>query len=210
MQFSLFDWLANASILIKIIMAVLFIMSLLSWSLVFSKYWQLKNVKVKDYIKTLEFEPNLQAIYQKLSNTNPTDAESVVYTAILSFKQYQHQPLDIQLQNTERSICINLDDKFSLFGKNINILASIANIAPYIGLLGTVIGIMHTFLNLGDASGIQQIAPSIAESLIVTAMGLIVAIPASMAYSYFADKLNDIQTSFYTLKDRIINLLTLN
>ena len=69
---------------------------------------------------------------------------------------------------------------------------------------------MHTFLNLGDASGIQQIAPSIAESLIVTAMGLVVAIPASMAYSYFADKLNDIQTSFYTLKDRIINLLTLH
>ncbi len=210
MQFSLFDWLINSSIFIKIIMAFLFIMSLISWSLIFAKYWQLKNINIKQYLKTLEFEPNLTAIYQKLSNNKTTHPESIVYTAIYAFKQYQQHPLDIQLQNTERSISINLDDKFSMFSKNINLLASIANIAPYVGLLGTVIGIMHTFLNLGEASGIQQIAPNIAESLVVTAMGLVTAIPASMAYSYFADKLNDIQTSFFTLKDRIINLLTLN
>jgi len=210
MQFSLIEWLMGTSIAVKLIIAVLFVLSLLSWSIIFSKLWQLKTIKIKQYSKNLQFEPNLNAIHQNFDYNNKNQAESLIHCAVSAFNQYKHQPLNIQLDNTERSMYIKIDENFSNYSKNLALLSSIANVSPYIGLLGTVIGIMHTFLNLGDASGIAQIAPSIAESLVVTALGLIVAIPASFAYNYFADKISDIQSTFFTLKDRIINLLTLS
>jgi biopolymer transport protein TolQ len=217
MNFSLLNWIVQSNITIKIILAILLLMSLLSWSILFAKIFQLRRIQIHQYLKTFAFSPNIQAMQQTLHTKLPQDLcheDIIIKAGIHAFNQNQAHMhtnvLDLQLQNSERIMNIEIEQCLHMYNTKLNTLASIANIAPYIGLLGTVIGIMLTFLNLNDSNtSINQIAPHIAESLIVTAMGLIVAIPASMAYTYLSGKINHLQSCFYMLSDYVLNLLSL-
>ncbi len=221
MQFSLLEWLINSSIIIKIIIFILVMCSIFSWSIIFSKTWQLKQLNLRYYLNSMSLDPNLNTIYNNIPQSSKNYAENLIYTVINTYKVFLekhksnnesnnifHINTQHAIENIERSSNIKIEEQINKFSNGLVNLSSIANISPYIGLLGTVIGIMHTFLNLNESNNIQQIAPSIAESLIVTALGLLVAIPASFAYNYFADKVNLLQNNSYLLKDKIINLLT--
>lgn len=184
----------SASVVVKAVMALLLLLSLISWLLIFRLSATLSSAKKDD----LAFErwfwsgDTLPRLYQAVSEDDNRDGLAQVF--FVGFGEYGRlNKVAKQKELThaiERQCRIGIGKQQALLEQGLPTLASIASVAPYIGLFGTVWGIMTAFIALGQAESVSlgTVAPSIAEALIATAMGLFAAIPASLAFNHFSAK----------------------
>tara|TARA_B100000700_G_scaffold267699_1_gene307763 strand:+ start:30805 stop:31476 length:672 start_codon:yes stop_codon:yes gene_type:complete len=213
---SFLEMFSQASLVVKFVMLLLFFLSFLSWKIIFSET-RLINKNFKE-IKDLKKEKNTN-IYKKLTNYIKNKNNSMLSTIFKeSLNKLNENESDFEhfrkinkwsFDNSEFKInkeIENLENK-------IKILATFSSVAPYIGLLGTVWGIMDAFIAIGHLKSVSlsDIAPSIAEALIATAIGLFVAIPSSIYYNkltsridFLKHKYNNFNKEIYIKIEKII------
>ena len=192
---SIFRLVMDASLLVQLVMLLLLMASVLSWFLIFHKYKLLKQAAADASRFEDEFwsGSDLSEIFTKLNRRrlDREGMEKVFETGFAEFaRSYKHttDPA-FMLASIQRSMKVALSREEEKLESNLSLLATIGSTSPYIGLFGTVWGIMSSFTALGNVqhATLAMVAPGIAEALIATAMGLFAAIPAVIAYNRYAD-----------------------
>ncbi|WP_201602624.1 protein TolQ [Psychrobacter submarinus] len=189
---NIIDLITQASLLVQIVMALLLLASLLSWVVIFRLSARLGSAKRFDE----QFETwfwsgeDLAKLYQGVQGS--PDRQGLEQIFYVGFSEYlrmhkKRQPKDDIIDGVERKLRVGLGRQQQLLESGLTTLASIGSVAPYVGLFGTVWGIMNAFLGLSqtEQATLTSVAPGIAEALIATAMGLFAAIPAVLAFNHF-------------------------
>ena len=188
LEISLWDILKNLKPVPLAVIALLVLFSLLSWTIVFSK-WGLFNKARRDnrsFLRAFRKSSNLQAV--ALASEQFAAAPMV---AVFDFgygeveRQIKQRGALVNKLSIERSLQLGISEEITKLERNMNWLATVASVSPFIGLFGTVWGIMDAFVGLGNAgsASLRAVAPGIAESLVTTALGLVAAIPAAIFYN---------------------------
>ncbi len=203
---SIIGLVTHASVPVQLVMLALVAASIYSWSLII-KY---RNVhrRAAQALKQFEHEfwsgIGLNALYQKSQQNQETiqGAEALFHTGFKEFMRLKQKGLNQEsiMQGVTRAMRITLSQEQNRLEGKLPALASIASTAPYVGLFGTVWGIMTSFIGLAQAqqATLATVAPGIAEALIATAIGLFAAIPAVLAYNHFMAN-SDILNNRYTM-----------
>lgn len=213
---SLWSLILQASPLVKGVLVILLLASIASWIVIFSKrrlikatvsemewfedrFWSGGNVK-DIYAETLEYSdtPNgmpalFKAGYEELRRQR---------------NQGLNDPQDI-VPSVQRAMRVVLSREFERLESGLALLATVGSISPYVGLFGTVWGIMSAFMGLGNVrqASLSMVAPGISEALIATAMGLFAAIPAVVAYNFFSNRLDFIENRFQTFMEEMAGIV---
>jgi biopolymer transport protein TolQ len=195
---SIFELVWKASLVVQIVMALLILTSMYSWTVILYKRATLKRAR-RD---VLQFErhfwsgTDLSDLYKKISaRRDKLTGMEAIFEA--GFREFVHlrkqQGLDSMsiVEGAQRAMRVALNREYEHLENHLSFLATVGSTSPYIGLFGTVWGIMNAFRSLGTATtaAISDVAPGIAEALIATAIGLFAAIPAVIAYNRFANDL---------------------
>ena len=211
---SMFSLLISASFGVKIILIILSGMSILSWSIIFKKHLLIKDEikKMNEFSDCFWRERNIMNVCKffknkKIGFIDETFNKSVKF--FYSTKKNQNTPLNLINEIISGNFQVSLQRKEKTLNQNLSTLGTISSTAPYVGLLGTVYGILVAFWALGWETGasVSTIAPSIAEALVATGMGLFVAIPALIAYNYFSNKIDEIKKECMDIEDETINMI---
>ena len=204
MELSIIELFLNASLVVKSVIIILIAASIFSWMLIFER-WVYLN-KSKDEI--LIFEENfwsdigVETLLEKSQQEGheAIGAECIFQAGYLDFKRHTSQNLDaeIVMESVQRNMRVALSREQVLLEKNLPYLATIASVSPYVGLFGTVWGIMNSFRGLAGASQatLSAVAPGISEALVATAIGLFAAIPALVAYNKFISESDTLLSNF--------------
>ena len=203
---SILGLITHASIPVQLVMLSLIAASVYSWSLIV-KYRRVHRRAMRD-LKNFEelfwSGADLSSLYQKSQHKEDLQgAEALFYTGFKEFMRLKQKGLNQEsiMQGVTRAMRITLSQEQNRLEGKLPALASIASTAPYVGLFGTVWGIMTSFIGLAKVqqATLATVAPGIAEALIATAIGLFAAIPAVLAYNHFmanSDVLNNRYTMF--------------
>ncbi len=204
MELSIIELFLNASLVVKSVIIILIAASVFSWMLIFERWVYL--IKSKDEI--LIFEENfwsdigVETLLEKSQQEGheAIGAECIFQAGYLDFKRLTSQNLDaeIVMESVQRNMRVALSREQVLLEKNLPYLATIASVSPYVGLFGTVWGIMNSFRGLAGASQatLSAVAPGISEALVATAIGLFAAIPALVAYNKFISESDTLLSNF--------------
>ncbi|MSN96851.1 MotA/TolQ/ExbB proton channel family protein [Campylobacter sp. FMV-PI01] len=210
-DFSFFSLYENADIVVKIVIYILVLFSVLTWGIFIAKILQYKSLN-QELSKSLNLLKDTNTI-NDLPNFSQKDIaftlSSIIRDEISKSKSTQNlnERINLRLQTVSQNI-ISKAKKFT------GILASIGSSAPFIGLFGTVWGIMNSFMGIATSNntGLDVVAPGIAEALFATAFGLVAAIPAVLFYNYtiylnskFTDLLDEVATMFFVIFDRTMD-----
>lgn len=215
-EISIIGLFLQASILVKIVMLILLSMSVFSWAAIFSRHKLLKMSKqaAKKFEARFWSGIDLNNLFQE-SNARADSLHGMEQIFHSGFKEYvrlhkggQRSP-DAVMEGTYRAMRVSLSRELENLENQLPMLATIGSISPYIGLFGTVWGIMSAFVALG---GVQQatlsmVAPGIAEALIATAMGLFAAIPAVMAFNRFNTLIAKLENDYSNFMDEFYGIL---
>ena len=213
---SIFHLIANASFVVQFVMFILLAASVISWTFIFNKYKELKQA----FLVTEEFEQafwsgiELADLYKKLSGSG-FEAEGIEKIFLAGYKEFSRmrQKEDVspvvQVESAQRVMRIELNRELERLDETLPFLATVGSTSPYVGLFGTVWGIMNSFRALGNIkqATLANVAPGIAEALIATAMGLFAAIPAVVTYNRFATRLDKLAGRYELFVDEFIVLL---
>ncbi len=210
---SLFGLIANASLLVQLVMAILLLASLASWTLIFQKHRELKQLEEE----TENFESrfwsgiDLAELYKQLNKSDAAGVETVFLAGYKeSAKLFKlRAPPHLIAENVERAMRVAISRVIEDLDDRLPFLATVGSTSPYVGLFGTVWGIMNSFRALGDVqqATLALVAPGIAEALIATAMGLFAAIPAVIAYNRFSTHIDRIQRRYDNFAEEFLCLL---
>jgi len=212
---SVYHLVANASILVQIVMLILVLASIVSWTMIMSKsrVLRLANKEAAGFEDRFWSGADLPTLYEKVSAKRSLNGMEHIFVA--GFKEYirlhknrKVSPLSIS-DTALRSMKVALSREIDFLENNLSFLATVGSTSPYIGLFGTVWGIMNSFRAL---SGVQQatlaaVAPGIAEALIATAMGLLAAIPAVIAYNRYSNSVERLITRYDNFVEEFTGLL---
>lgn len=211
--------IAGATIVVKLVMLSLLLLSVLSWILIVQKWLIINDAEneVFSFEKRFWSGIDLSQLFRDGSNkqkgnTAVIGMENLFRSGFKEFTRLRQQPgidSDAVMEGTQRAMRVALAREEKVLEKHIPLLATVASVSPYIGLFGTVWGIMNSFIGLANQSqaNISVVAPGIAEALIATAMGLFAAIPAVLAYNRYAAKVDTIVHSYYTFMDEFSSIL---
>lgn len=206
----------NASFLVQLVMLFLLILSLLSWTIIIQRTNQYKIAKVKanDFEDKFWSGIDLNNLYQDcIKRQDSLIGLEVIYAA--GFKEFvrlvNSGPADqeVVMDGTYRQMKVATSREVEALESHLPTLATIGSISPYIGLFGTVWGIMHAFVALAAVKNatLSMVAPPIAEALIATAMGLFAAIPAVMFYNRFVTKVEALENIYLNFMDEFSTIL---
>ena len=213
---SLVALILNASLPVQIVMAILVVASVVSWTMIFGK-----RVVIGRAIRAAnQFEDqfwsgvDLVEVFNRIDvrRTAATGMERIFHAGFKEFARLRGQKLaearDV-LTGTERAMRISLSREMDYLETSLSFLATVGSTSPYIGLFGTVWGIMNSFRALGNVqqATIAMVAPGIAEALIATAMGLFAAIPAVIAYNRFAYDVERLHNRYDAFVDEFSTIL---
>ena len=207
----------QASFVVQLVMAGLAITSFVSWTVIFGKVFGLKRVRNSNDEFEREFwsgrsltELN-QAIAQKAA-TAPM--ERIFASGMREFLKLREKRLDTaaQIDGARRAMRASFQRELDVIESHLSFLASVGSVSPYVGLFGTVWGIMHAFVGLSNLQQVTlaTVAPGIAEALVATAIGLFAAIPAVVAYNRFARDIDRIAIQLETFIEEFSNILQRN
>lgn len=193
---SLLELVLNASILVQLVMLILLVASLVSWTMIFRKHTTLKRARfaADDFEDQFWSGQDLVSVFNRINahTYEATGMERIFHSGFKEFARLRNQPgieANAILDGSERAMRIALSREIDLLEVHLSFLATVGSTSPYVGLFGTVWGIMNSFRALGNVSQatLALVAPGIAEALIATAMGLFAAIPAVIAYNRFSN-----------------------
>ncbi|WP_424191965.1 protein TolQ [Ampullimonas aquatilis] len=216
---SIITLVMNASLLVQCVMALLLIVSLMSWTQIFRKFFSLSHHKKQ----TEEFESDfwsggdLQGLYQAASANRTRRGQSAALERIFEagmreFMKARERKLNdgqAMLDGARRAMRATYQREMDAIEANLPFLASVGSVSPYVGLFGTVWGIMHAFSGLANVqqATLASVAPGIAEALVATAIGLFAAIPAVIAYNRYAAQIDRLAIRFETFIEEFSNIL---
>jgi biopolymer transport protein TolQ len=205
------------------VMLTLLIFSLVSWSIIFMKTRLFKKaVRETDEFMEAFWSSKTLNDAEDAAKRFPLSPEAAVFSAgfselqkinsIRNSSDNKDEPLEMQLatmDNLKRSIRKAESQEISELGSSLSFLATTGSATPFIGLFGTVWGIMSSFHDIGlrGSASLAVVAPGISEALVATAAGLAVAIPAVIAYNYFANRLTEIETEMQNFSTDFLNLV---
>jgi biopolymer transport protein TolQ len=213
---SFVDLVLQASFVVQFVMLILLAASVASWTFIFTKRKELKRAfKIAE-----EFEQEfwsgveLSVLYKKLAghDIQPEGIEKIFMAGYKEFSR-MHQKVDvnadIKVESAQRAMRIELSRELDRLDETLPFLATVGSTSPYVGLFGTVWGIMNSFRALGDVkqATLAHVAPGIAEALIATAIGLFAAIPAVVAYNRFSSRLDRLAGRYELFIDEFVVLL---
>jgi len=213
---SLWSLFANASLLVKLVMLMLLVASLYSWTLIIQKYRQLKAARADAVTFENRFWSGIDLVdlYKQLNKRRESlDGMASLFES--GFGEYARlrkqsgmSAMDI-VEGAQRAMRVSLSREIDRLEAHLAFLATVGSTSPYVGLFGTVWGIMNSFRALGGVqhATLSMVAPGIAEALIATAMGLFAAIPAVVAYNRFANEVERLENRFEAFKEEFSTLL---
>ena len=188
-DFSLFKLFLRADFVVKFVIILLIASSIFSWALIFDKYKLFKriNVSTEEFEKKFWKAKSAESFNSNLPATSKDPATIIFKTAMNEVLKTKRQSASVQVARVERMLEIATDKEIKKIEKNFTYLATIGSTAPFIGLFGTVWGIMNSFQSIAISrnTSLAIVAPGIAEALFATALGLLAAIPAVVAYNKF-------------------------
>ena len=206
----------NASFLVQVVMIILIGLSIWSWVIIFVKRKELKNVlsSTDKFSKKFWSGIHMQKYYMQIKDKRrKSSIEQIFYVGwnryeILHGDEKEITPESIP-QTSLRAMQVAIATEYEVLETDLQTLATIASVSPYIGLLGTVWGIMNSFQSLSQTSQttIALVAPGISEALIATALGLIAAIPALIAYNKFNRDISKIILRYENFSEELTELL---
>jgi len=202
---SVFTLVSGASLPVQIVLALLLAASIISWTMIFRKWIVLASARRA----TDKFEDrfwsgmNLDQLYSEL-NRKEDEVHGVENIFLSGYREFRrlgkqpHIPGQEVVQGVQRAMRVGLSEETDYLETHLPFLATVGSTSPYVGLFGTVWGIMNSFHALGgmQQATIAQVAPGIAEALIATAMGLFAAIPAVIAYNRYATSVERLITRY--------------
>ena len=213
---SILELVLNASIVVQLVMAILVMASLVSWVLIFQRAFLLSSVKrlATNFENEFWSGQDLRAIFLEIENSE-TEIIGIEHLFQAGFKeftrskqQYGNQAERI-MQNVQRAMRVALAREEERLEGALAFLATVGSTSPYIGLFGTVWGIMNSFrgLAMSHQASLSVVAPGISEALIATAIGLFAAIPAVIAYNRYSAQVEVMMNRFETFSDEFSAIL---
>ena len=216
-DFSIITLVLHASFMVQLVMAGLLCTSLASWTVFFSKVFSLRGLRQGNDEFEREFwsGKNLNDLYSTAAaKTQSAPMERIFASGMREFLKLREKRLDAgaQLDGARRAMRASLQRELDVIEGNVGFLASVGSVSPYVGLFGTVWGIMHAFVGLGQVQQVTlaTVAPGIAEALVATAIGLFAAIPAVVAYNRFARDIDRIAIQLESFIEEFSNILQRN
>ena len=188
-DFSLIQLFLRADFIVKSVIVILIAASIYSWTLIFEKYKLFKRIEKS----TTSFEEKFwksrsaENFYNNLTNTAKDPIANIFQSAMVELLRTKSKTSSVQSARVSRVIEISADKEIKLIEKHFTFLATVGSTAPFIGLFGTVWGIMNSFQSIAISrnTSLAIVAPGIAEALFATALGLLAAVPAVVAYNKF-------------------------
>ena len=215
MDLSILELFLNASIVVKSVIVILILASVVSWMIIFERWIYIKKVNQEffDFETRFWSDSGLEALLltSQEGEHEPIGAEYIFQVGYLDYKRLIAEKIDSDtiILSVQRNMQAALTKEQSLLEKHLPFLATIASVSPYIGLFGTVWGIMNSFRGLAGSSQatLSAVAPGISEALIATAIGLFAAIPALIAYNKYISDSDRLISSFEGFKEEFSSVL---
>ena len=214
-QLSLWSLIANASLLVQLVMLLLFFASVVSWVMIIQRGLYLRNAahNLRQFEDDFWSGVDLNQLYDDIRGRDGGEGLASVFRAgFREFSKLSQQAgvePDAVMEGAERSMRVALSREEEKLNQHLPFLASVASVSPYIGLFGTVWGIMNSFRGLANVhqATLAVVAPGISEALIATAMGLFAAIPAVLAYNRYSSAADTIFNSYETFAEELSTIL---
>jgi biopolymer transport protein TolQ len=213
----IFQLVAHASLVVQAVLVLLVLISVMSWAAIFRKLINLHRIKQQNDAFTKEFwaGSSLEELYntaqQRSQNSGPMERifASGMREVRKEMRERRVAEVGTVMDSARRAMRASLQREMDAVETNLSFLASVGSVSPYLGLFGTVWGIMHAFTGLASLQQVTlaTVAPGIAEALVATAIGLFAAIPAVVAYNRFARDLDRIGIQQETFMEEFSNIL---
>ena len=211
---SVLNLFLEAGMVVKTVMVILLIASLLTWIVIVERYNFYKKIRLinDSFLERFWSGEDLNLLYSEIKDeTVPMYGALSVFKS--SFKEFlqidkSNQITELDLEGINRSMRVAIASDEEELNKHLPFLANVGSVSPYIGLLGTVWGIMTSFQGLSDATQatINAVAPGISEALVATAMGLFAAIPAVIAFNKYTSELETISQSTLIFSEELASI----
>ncbi|MGH9418164.1 MAG: MotA/TolQ/ExbB proton channel family protein [Terriglobales bacterium] len=193
------DMLANTGGVAKTILAILLILSFASWAIIFNKWrsYRTRRRNTRRFLRALYKVNRLSELHAASDNFRPAPAAEVFEAGFDELERQLQPGASHSIASVERALRAETGDQVAMLEKGLPWLATIASASPFIGLFGTVWGIMDAFLDLSNVgtTTIRAVGPGVSEALITTAAGLFAAIPALIAYNQFVHQVRVLTTA---------------
>jgi biopolymer transport protein TolQ len=212
---SIIQLVLNASWVVQAIMVLLLTVSVISWYYIFQKLFTIKQARrqTDEFERAFWSRPDLNALYQSAVNARHRTGtlERVFEAGFRDFVKLKQQRVDASdlIDGARRAMRATYQRELDYLESHLAFLASVGSVSPYVGLLGTVWGIMHAFRGLANVSQatLASVAPGIAEALVATAIGLFAAIPAVVAYNRYSHDIERLAVRFESFMEEFSNIL---
>ncbi len=216
---SIIDLILNASPVVQIVMAILILASMVSWIMIFQRGFSLASVRRDATRFESDFwsgERGLGQLYVELEEWGeaPVGIENIFSSGFKEFTRSKQEGTDPDrvMENVQRAMRVALSREEERLETHLPFLATVGSTSPYVGLFGTVWGIMNSFRGLAtvNQASLAVVAPGISEALIATAIGLFAAIPAVIAYNRFSAQVEVIVNRFEAFTEEFSSILNRN
>ena len=218
-DFSIFSLFLQADIVVKIVILILLLSSIWSWTIIFSKYTNLKSIlmETEDFEEKFYSSETLSKLSKRIGGQPTHPMEAVFFAAMVYFDRiktgFSNKNFDFKksfCENVKKEMEIVINKELTGLENGINFLASVGSTAPFIGLFGTVWGIMNSFTAIGISqnTSLAVVAPGIAEALFATALGLVAAIPAVLFFNKFNNMLEILNNKLEVFSDEILVIIS--
>ena len=217
-DFSIVSLVLEASFVVQLVMAGLLLVSLASWTVIFAKLFGLKKVRAvnEDFEREFWAGKNLNDLYNDATRrADGAPMERIFASGMREFLKLRERRVTdsgLLLDGSRRAMRASFQRELDVVEAHLSFLATVGSVSPYVGLFGTVWGIMHAFVGLANLQQVSlaTVAPGIAEALVATAIGLFAAIPAVIAYNRFARDIDRIAIQMETFIEEFSNILQRN
>ena len=218
-DFSIFSLFLQADIVVKIVILILLFSSIWSWTIIFSKYTNLKSIlmETEDFEEKFYSSETLSKLSKRIGGQPTHPMEAVFFAAMVYFDRiktgFSNKNFDFKksfCENVKKEMEIVINKELTGLENGLNFLASVGSTAPFIGLFGTVWGIMNSFTAIGISqnTSLAVVAPGIAEALFATALGLVAAIPAVLFFNKFNNMLEILNNKLEVFSDEILVIIS--
>jgi biopolymer transport protein TolQ len=213
---SILDLIRNASPLVQFVMLLLAVASIASWALIFQRWFALNRVQreIDDFEEEFWSGIDLHELKGELDGQEEgqTGIESIFAAGFGEYQRLTAQAEadpDAVMQNVQRAMRVAVSREEDRLGRHLPFLATVGSTSPYVGLFGTVWGIMNSFRSLANMTQatLAAVAPGISEALVATAMGLFAAIPAVIGYNRFAARVEGLTKRCEAFADELTSIL---
>jgi biopolymer transport protein TolQ len=206
----------NASIVVKVVMGLLLAVSFMSWMFIFQKWFSIRRAgsQTEKFEREFWAGNDIVALYQGAVNHRHSigSLERIFEAGFREFAKLRGQKMNDpgdMVDGARRAMRATFQREMDFLERHLAFLASTGSVSPYVGLFGTVWGIMHSFRSLANVqqATLAQVAPGIAEALVATAIGLFAAIPAVVAYNRYSHDIERLATRFESFMEEFSNIL---